>query len=247
LQDEELLAQQIAFDLVENELQSFLQQVQQRLEELAPPAPPAPAAEAAEADGDAMQTDAAAEASAPEAAAAVAYSAKAQQLRDILSGKAPIGLYLEFLYANNKADLQVRARARRRWRCLHGAAPLGRAGSSLPAGRRWPPPRRGPVGGLLPGKGSLGLAPGVERLQQGARLPGISRCSMLPLRPAGPVTWPPLPLPPPSLPPPPCRCSRTSRALLTRACRSRTRPPSWPTPTCMRVGTAAAATQRNAT
>jgi len=33
---------------------------------------------------------------------------KLTKLRDILSGKTPIGLNLEFLYMHNKADLQVR-------------------------------------------------------------------------------------------------------------------------------------------
>jgi len=36
---------------------------------------------------------------------------KLNKLRDILSGKTPIGLYLEFLYHHNKADLQVRVKA----------------------------------------------------------------------------------------------------------------------------------------
>ncbi len=173
-QEEELLAYQIAFDLVENELQSFLQQVQRRLEELAPqPQPPAAANGDAEADGDAMQTEAA-----PEAGA---HAARAGRLRDILSGKAPIGLYLEFLFANNRADLQVRARARG----------LG-------------------LGGTL---GRCAAAAARRRQQRG----GSS------------LTHPPTH-------PPPRRCWRTSRARWTRACRSPTRPPYWPTPTCTQVG-----------
>jgi 26S proteasome regulatory subunit N2 len=66
-----------------------------------------------------MDTDAAAPAAAeanggPAAAAAAAPEMapemvdKLSKLRDILSGKTPIGLNLEFLYHNNKADLQVR-------------------------------------------------------------------------------------------------------------------------------------------
>lgn len=111
-QDDELLAYQIAFDLVENELQSFLQQVQAGVEELAPKAPaPAAAPPEAEANGDAMQTDVevagAAEVDEAAVAAAAEYSPKLQRLRDVLSGKTPIGLYLEFLNTNNKADLQV--------------------------------------------------------------------------------------------------------------------------------------------
>ncbi|WIA09523.1 hypothetical protein OEZ85_008919 [Tetradesmus obliquus] len=128
-EDDVLLAYQIAFDLVDNELQSFIIKVQEQLPKLPePPAaePPAAAAPAAAADGaadaaDAMDTDAAAPAAAaadanggpaPAAAAAVPEMApemveKLSKLRDILSGKTPIGLNLEFLYHNNKADLQI--------------------------------------------------------------------------------------------------------------------------------------------
>lgn len=102
-------------------------QVQEQLPK--PPEPAAPAADAAAAqpaaDGaaaaadtaTAMDTDAAA-ASAPAAAAdangvaaapemAPEVADKLSKLRDILSGKTPIGLNLEFLYHHNKADLQV--------------------------------------------------------------------------------------------------------------------------------------------
>lgn len=95
--------------------------MQQHLDTLIPPpvapapAPDAAAAAAPAADGaSAMDTDAApapaAEAAAPEAAAAPAPAAaplspeeealrvKVQKVKDILSGKVPIGLYLDFLY-----------------------------------------------------------------------------------------------------------------------------------------------------
>ncbi|KAG2454480.1 hypothetical protein HYH02_001498 [Chlamydomonas schloesseri] len=121
-EDDELLAYQVGFDLVENELQSFLADVSGRLE--GPGGAPAAAAAAAApaegaaapADGDAaMDTDAAAAAPAPaEPAAAAAaaapagpHAARLARLRDILSGKTPIALYLDFLYRHNQADLQV--------------------------------------------------------------------------------------------------------------------------------------------
>ncbi|KAG2490998.1 hypothetical protein HYH03_010670 [Edaphochlamys debaryana] len=125
-EDEELLAYQVAFDLVENELQSFLADVAARLDApppaaapAAPPAAPAEAPAAAAADGAAaMETDVPAAAAAPAPAAAAAdaaaaatpagpHAAKLAKLRDILSGKTPIALHLDFLYRHNKADLQV--------------------------------------------------------------------------------------------------------------------------------------------
>lgn len=127
--DDVLLAYQIAFDLVENELQSFIIKVQDQLPQL--PEPPAPAAEAA-ADAAAAPAAAGAEdaaaamdtdAPAPAAAAAAEPDAnggpppapelspemkdKLSKLRDILCGKTPIALNLEFLYMHNKADLQI--------------------------------------------------------------------------------------------------------------------------------------------
>eukprot|EP00878_Enallax_costatus_P016138 GHUV01016927.1.p1 GENE.GHUV01016927.1~~GHUV01016927.1.p1 ORF type:complete len:517 (+),score=185.18 GHUV01016927.1:207-1757(+) len=129
--DDVLLAYQIAFDLVENELQSFVIKVQEQLPK--PPEAAAPAADGAAAPavpaadgaappaaGDtatAMDTAAAAAAAAAaeangNAAAAAPELApelvdKLNKLRDILNGKTPIGLNLEFLYHHNKADLQV--------------------------------------------------------------------------------------------------------------------------------------------
>jgi 26S proteasome regulatory subunit N2 len=70
-----------------------------------------------------MDTDTPAAAAAAPAAAAAANGVpppapelsaemrdKLTKLRDILSGKTPIALNLEFLYMHNKADLQVRMR-----------------------------------------------------------------------------------------------------------------------------------------
>jgi len=124
-EDDALVAYQAAFDLVENEMQSFLQAVLERLPtppEPAEPATPAPAAAAAaDANGDAaMDTDAApvaaaeanggaAPAAAPDAPAMEPEKAeKLTRLRNILTGTTPIGLTLEFLYHHNHADLQVR-------------------------------------------------------------------------------------------------------------------------------------------
>lgn len=110
-------------------LRLFQLQVQEQLPkppEAAPPAADGPAASAADgtaATGDtatAMDTDAAAAApaAAAEANGNVATAAgdlapelvdKLTKLRDILSGKTPIGLNLEFLYHHNHADLQVGA------------------------------------------------------------------------------------------------------------------------------------------
>jgi hypothetical protein len=102
---------------VENEMQSFLQAVLDRLPKPPEPATPAPVAAAAPADGAAMDTDGAADAAAdanggapPEAAAPSVDPAKAERLArllGILAGTTPIGLTLEFLYHNNHADLQV--------------------------------------------------------------------------------------------------------------------------------------------
>ncbi|MEW5315325.1 MAG: hypothetical protein WDW38_006765 [Sanguina aurantia] len=128
---DELLAYQVAFDLVENEMTSFLTKVQAQLDLLAPAAPTAAAsaataaaasAPAEESGATAMDADAAGDAAAaggssaaPGAAAgpsdadlnSIAYRVKLDRLRDILSGKTPIGLYLDFLYRHNHADLQV--------------------------------------------------------------------------------------------------------------------------------------------
>ncbi|GIL83332.1 hypothetical protein Vretimale_11311 [Volvox reticuliferus] len=112
-QAEELLAYQIGFDLVENELQSFLADVAARLEvpqqQLAAGQAAGEAeASAAPAEG-AMDTDGRSTVGASAAAdgAAGPLAARLTKLRDILSGKTPIALYLDFLYRHNHADLQV--------------------------------------------------------------------------------------------------------------------------------------------
>ncbi|KAG1657731.1 hypothetical protein FOA52_011993 [Chlamydomonas sp. UWO 241] len=116
--EDELLAYQASFDLVENEMQSFLIKIQQHLDTLIPPAaaPPAPAAATAApaAEADAMDTTEAVAAEAapllaaePESEELTALRVKLQRVKDILSGKIPIGLYLDFLYRNNHSDLQI--------------------------------------------------------------------------------------------------------------------------------------------
>ncbi|GFR48946.1 hypothetical protein Agub_g10960, partial [Astrephomene gubernaculifera] len=124
-EDDELLAYQVAFDLVENELQSFLLAVAARLD-----VGGGAGAAAAEGTAAAMETDAAAagapaaEGGAAAAAAAAEggvgaegaaaaggssspYAGRLAKLKDILSGKTPIALYLDFLYRHNHADLAV--------------------------------------------------------------------------------------------------------------------------------------------
>ncbi|GLI59879.1 hypothetical protein VaNZ11_001794 [Volvox africanus] len=107
-QAEELLAYQIGFDLVENELQSFLADVAARLE--VPPPPQLASAQAAGgAEASAAPAEGAMDTGAPATAdgAAGPLAARLTKLHDILSGKAPIALYLDFLYRHNHADLQV--------------------------------------------------------------------------------------------------------------------------------------------
>jgi hypothetical protein len=95
---------QVGFDLVENELQSFLTTVTARLDAAAASAAP-PAEAPAAAAATSMETDEApaaapaAEALAPAAAGpSSVQAARLSKLKDILSGKTPIVLYLDFLY-----------------------------------------------------------------------------------------------------------------------------------------------------
>uniref|UniRef100_A0A7S3VN96 26S proteasome non-ATPase regulatory subunit 1 homolog n=1 Tax=Dunaliella tertiolecta TaxID=3047 RepID=A0A7S3VN96_DUNTE len=116
-EDDELLAYQTCFDLVENEMQSFLTKVQSELAALAPKAPTAPAAAEEGGDGTAaMDTDAPApapsEPAQPPADAPVPehvarHASKLKKMKDILSGQTPIRMHLDFLYRHNRADLQI--------------------------------------------------------------------------------------------------------------------------------------------
>jgi 26S proteasome regulatory subunit N2 len=152
-EDDVLVAYQAAFDLVENEMQSFLVNVLDDLPK--PPEPPEPAtpapaaAPAAAADGDAaMDTDAAdGAAAAPAAPAALPEQPEMEpekaerltRLRAILTGTVPIGLTLEFLYHNNHADLQVlknlKGSVDARVSVLHSATIL--ANALVHAGEDW--------------------------------------------------------------------------------------------------------------
>lgn len=113
-EEEVLLAYQVGFDLVENEMQSFLLKVQTIVDSFDPTPQTVgvegaegdqAAANAAPSDGNGMETDEAAGISSdlygPQ------YKERLKHLKDILSGKTPIGLYLEFLYRHNHSDLQI--------------------------------------------------------------------------------------------------------------------------------------------
>eukprot|EP00798_Chlamydomonas_sp_ICE-L_P002207 gene2207-33767_t len=115
-EDDELLAYQVCFDLVDNEMQSFLIQVQGHMDAVPAPHAPPPAAED---EPTVMDTDADGEAAqaapllpqptlSPEEQAAVdAWQSKMKKVKDILSGFRPISLQLDFLYTHNHSDLQV--------------------------------------------------------------------------------------------------------------------------------------------
>ncbi|GAX76891.1 hypothetical protein CEUSTIGMA_g4337.t1 [Chlamydomonas eustigma] len=117
--DDVALAYQVCFDLVENEMQSFLIKVQQHLDVLMPTpasATPTPLAPSVQTEGDVeMEQSDSAPPAASEASPLLAASndtdanvlAQLGKAKDILSGKVPIGLYLDFMYRNNHADLLV--------------------------------------------------------------------------------------------------------------------------------------------
>jgi 26S proteasome regulatory subunit N2 len=142
-EDDQLLSYQIAFSLYENEIQAFLNRVNEKLAPATPAAAAvaaAPAAAAAAAaGGEAMETDAG-EAAAP-AAAAAAEEVKPEgaaehaeppapltRLRSVLSGELPVNLHLEFLFSHNAADLlllkQVRTAVESRNSVCHSATVL---------------------------------------------------------------------------------------------------------------------------
>ncbi|KAF5841250.1 armadillo-type protein [Dunaliella salina] len=115
-EDDELLAYQTCFDLVENEMQSFLTKVGQKCRQNLIQTQGSPAAPAAEEGGGAaaMDTDAPAPASSepaqPQADAPVPehvarHASKLSKVKNILSGQTPIGMHLDFLH--NHADLQI--------------------------------------------------------------------------------------------------------------------------------------------
>ncbi|KAK9804632.1 hypothetical protein WJX73_001394 [Symbiochloris irregularis] len=134
-EEDTLLAYQVCFDLFENEMQSFLLQVGEALHLDLHPRPAA--AEAAPGEGDNAAAPATGEAADQEAAAPAAaamevdapangnteaagtgaapeangnqqqLSPKETRLVEVMSGRTPIQLYLEFLFSHNHADLAI--------------------------------------------------------------------------------------------------------------------------------------------
>jgi 26S proteasome regulatory subunit N2 len=135
------LAYQIAFDLVDNEKQAFMLRVQEQCGGTTVVVAAAPEGEAGpeaapEGEGDAMATDAAAEPEAggeSESAAEDGDSPEMKEniskLNEIISGKLPVRLFLEFLYAHNQTDPMIPKKVKtaihangRKWRPVeHGA------------------------------------------------------------------------------------------------------------------------------
>lgn len=125
LQNEHLLAYQIAFDLVENSTQQFLQNVRNLL-----PSPEKSAASSSTTTatgGESMDVDKTTETtplvtqpqstkseeakSGSEGKAESAYGERMQRLKTILSGETSIGLYLDFLFRNNKTGNTIAGQA----------------------------------------------------------------------------------------------------------------------------------------
>lgn len=107
-----LLAFQVGFDLIENEMQSFLLKVEALLDTMAPPAPaavppPVPAADGMDADAAPAPAPAAPEPPTAEQQAAAQFHERYGRLKRILSGEIPITLTMDFLFSHNHADLQV--------------------------------------------------------------------------------------------------------------------------------------------
>ena len=104
---EQLLAYQIAFSLHENEIQAFLNKVNEKL-------PAADAAAAAPAATDGMDTEEKKEGEEEKKKDEPAAS-PLKLLRSVLSGELPVGLHLEFLFSHNAADLLLLKQIRTRW------------------------------------------------------------------------------------------------------------------------------------
>lgn len=109
--DDELLAFQIAFDLVENEHQAFLLNVRNRLSspKSQPSEPVQPESSEAgqnegSAPGDVQMTDGSSttNVTVPEDPSEVMYSERLTKIKGILSGETSIKLTLQFLYSHNK-------------------------------------------------------------------------------------------------------------------------------------------------
>jgi len=131
--DEQLLSYQIGFSLYENEIQAFLNRVNEKLAA----AGAVTAAAAAAASGEAaMETEEKKEGEGEEPAATEEAAAAAVpelsgpliRLRSVLSGELPVNLHLEFLFSHNAADLlllkQIRAAVESRNSVCHSATVL---------------------------------------------------------------------------------------------------------------------------
>lgn len=118
-EEEQLLAYQIAFSLHENEIQAFLNRVNEKL--------PEADADAAPAATDGMDTEEKKEGEEEKKKDEPAAS-PLKLLRSVLSGELPVGLHLEFLFSHNAADLlllkQIRTAVESRNSVCHSATVL---------------------------------------------------------------------------------------------------------------------------
>ncbi|GMH41090.1 hypothetical protein BSKO_09000 [Bryopsis sp. KO-2023] len=102
-EQEMLLAYQIGFDLVENEVQSFLLKVQSHLESIVKVEEAPGTAQPLPVEGEGTDL----EPSPPQLVVPEAIKTKYNRVKDTISGKIPIHLYLDFLYNYNHSDLQI--------------------------------------------------------------------------------------------------------------------------------------------
>eukprot|EP00884_Botryococcus_braunii_P016818 jgi/Botrbrau1/381/Bobra.110_2s0036.1 len=113
-EDQNLLAYQVGFDLFENEMQSFLLKVYEHLEAVAPkvldprPVPSSSGQAEGQAGEDAMETEGSEEEELPVLPIKdTIYLERYYILKQIIIGGQPIKFHLEFLVANNQADIQI--------------------------------------------------------------------------------------------------------------------------------------------
>lgn len=102
-EQEMLLAYQIGFDLVENEMQSFLLKVQTQIEKIVSVEQVGESDDGEEGEGEEEDK----ERSGATMVIPDEINTKYTRLEDIISGKIPIHLHLEFLYNYNHSDLQI--------------------------------------------------------------------------------------------------------------------------------------------
>ncbi len=120
-EEQQLLSYQIAFSLCENEIQAFLNRVNEKLA-AAPATAEAMDAEKEAGEGDAAEGSEEKKEEKPTAATPMSL------LRSVLSGELPVGLHLEFLFSHNAADLlllkQIRTAVESRNSVCHSATVL---------------------------------------------------------------------------------------------------------------------------